>query len=320
MHASDLGERALVGRITKRLASQRNLLGLADDCAAVPLGEAVLLATTDTLAASTHFPPAMTPRQMGRMAAAVNLSDLAAKGGTPLGLLLALGLPPDTEVAFVDDVVEGFAGMAEAWDAEVLGGDTKPALEVTLAVTALGQARRDALMPRSGMRPGDLLAVTGSLGGAAAGLAALERGLGPEVAQRLLEPTPRLPEGQALAGSGAAHACMDLSDGLAASLHQLAALNRCGLVVEVDALPLDAATLAVARQPTDPWQWALQGAGDYELLAALDAAKAEAARHAVERAGGRLTIVGRAEAAPGVWMARHGKREPLPDEGWEHFR
>lgn len=320
MHASDLGERALVRRITQRLASQRNLLGLGDDCAALPFGGTVLLATTDTLAASTHFPRGMAPRQAGHMAAAANLSDLAAKGGEPLGLLLALGLPPDFEAAALDEVVEGFAALCEAWGCEVLGGDTKPARELTLAVTALGEVPRAELLPRTGIKPGDLIAVTGSLGGAAAGMAALRRGLGPGLAQRLLEPQPRLAEGRALAKAKAARACMDISDGLAASLHQLAALNPCGFVLEVDRVPLDPAALAAARSPTDPWQWAVQGGGDYELLAALAPDQAGAALAAVEGAGGRLTVVGRAERGGGVWQERNGKREPLPDEGWEHFR
>lgn len=320
MHASDLGERALVRRITQRLASKANVLGLADDCAALPWGDAFLLATTDSLAASTHFPPGMTMRQAGRMAAAVNLSDIAAKGGEPLGLLLAMGLPEDFEAAALDEVVEGFAGLCEDWGCEVLGGDTKPAKELTLAATALGTVAREELLPRTGIQPGDLLAVTGSLGGAAAGLGALRRGGEPALAKRLLEPDPRLAEGRALARAKAARACMDLSDGLASSLHQLAALNGCGFAVDVDALPLDPTALAVARSPTDPWQWALQGAGDYELLAALPPDGAEAARMAVERAGGRLTVIGAAERTPGIWMSRKDKREPLPDEGWDHFR
>lgn len=320
MDAADLGERALVRRITQRLAPKANVLGLADDCAALRWGDDLLLATTDSVAASTHFPRGTTMAQAGRMAAAVNLSDLAAKGGEPLGLLLALGLPADLDAEDLDALVDGFAGLAEAHGAEVLGGDTKPARELTLTGTALGRVPRAQVMARVGVRPGDALAVTGDLGGAAAGLAALERGLGDDLARRLLEPSPRVPEGRALAASGAARACMDLSDGLAASLHQLAALNGCGFAVHVDALPLHPSALAAARSPTEPWAWALQGGGDYELLAALRPGHEEAARVAVERAGGRLTVVGRAEAGRGVWQERHGKRAPLEDHGWEHFR
>jgi thiamine-monophosphate kinase len=320
MDASELGERALVRRVTRRFASKANALGFADDAAAVPWGEHFLVATVDSLAASTHFPAGMGHEDMGWMAAAASLSDLAAKGAEPLGLLLAMGLPEDLDEALVDAVAEGFARCAEAHGAEVLGGDTKPAGELTLTSAGLGKVPRAELLPRTGIQPGDVLAVTGELGGAGAGLAALQRGLGAELAERLFHPAPRVAEGRALAASRAARACMDVSDGLASSLHQLAAVNRCGFVVEADRLPVHLAAARVAREPGEAAGWALQAGGDYELLVALVPGGAEGARLAVLAAGGRLSFVGRAVPEPGVWVARGPRREPLPDEGWEHFR
>jgi len=320
MEAGNLGERALIRLLTKHFAARQNALGLADDCAAVPWGDGYLLATVDTLSASTHFPAAMTPRQAGRMAATASLSDLAAKGGTPLGLLLALGVPPSMETQALEELAEGFASMADQAGAEVLGGDTKAAGELSVSVTALGTVGRDQLLPRVGVRNGDTLAVTGTLGGAGAGLAALERGLGAGLARRLLEPVPRLAEGRALAASGAARACIDLSDGLASGLHQLAAVNRCGFEVDPSALPVDALARAVGATPEEARGWALQAGGDYELLVALAPERVGHAVAAVEHAGGRLVVVGRAIPDGGVWVRSGAGRETLPDEGWDAFR
>lgn len=306
--------------VTRLLASKANVLGLSDDCAALPWGEHYLLATTDTFAESTHFPRGMSMAQRGRMACAASLSDIAAKGGEPLGLLLALGLPAEFPAADLEEVVRGFAALAEEHGAEVLGGDTKPARELTLSIAALGRVAKEELLPRSGIVAGDALAVTGQLGGAAAGLAALERGLGLGYAARLLEPPLRLPEGRALAASGAARASMDLSDGLAAGLHQLAAVNRCGFLVREEALPVDALARRVARGEEEARRLALPGGGDSEILAALRPGREDEAQCAVEAAGGRLTLVGRALAEPGVWLERRDARELLEDQGWEHFR
>jgi thiamine-monophosphate kinase len=320
--AGDLGERALVQRLTARLRPRANFLGLADDAAALPWGQDCLVATLDTLAAHTHVPAQATPRQVGHLAAAANLSDLAAKGAQPVGLLLGLGLPRAYPAADAEALVDGVQALAEAHGAEVLGGDTKPALELTVAIAALGRAPRERILARAGAQPGDVLAVTGTLGGAAAGLAALERGLPPASARRSLEPQPRVPEGLALAASGAARASIDLSDGLATSLHHLARANPgCAFALQPDALPLDPAALAAAAPGTEEaTQWALQGGGDYELLVCLDAARVDEAAQAVRRAGGRLTPIGRVEQGEGVWLQQPRGRGALPDAGWEHFR
>jgi len=317
------------------------VLGLADDAAAVPFdagfgdGDALLVASVDSCAASTHFPAAMPMEDRGWLAAAAALSDLAAKGAEPLGLLVALGLPVDFDVADAEAVARGLAACADACGTEVLGGDTKPALELTVTCSVLGRVARKELLPRTGIVAGDVLAVTGELGGAAAGLAALERHSPPaRVAQRLFRPTPRFAEGRTLAASGAARACMDLSDGLSSSLHTLAGLNPVGFRIEAARVPLSRIATEVAaerdeasgapsemtRGRDEALQWALHGGGDYELLVVLKPSAAERAQLAVAAAGGRLTFLGHATRERGVRLAREAGEEPLPDEGWEHFR
>ncbi|MCA1814457.1 MAG: thiamine-phosphate kinase [Halobacteriales archaeon] len=317
MQAGEVGERALVRRLARHFVSKRNALGLMDDAAALRFGDAWLVASVDRFARATHFPPGMGHEDMGWHACAAALSDLAAKGAEPLGVLVALGVPGEMDEEPLDAVARGLAACAEAHGCEVLGGDTKPGADLSLAVTALGRAPEDELLPRTGARPGDVLAVTGDLGGAAGGLAALRRG-DASLAERVFRPRARFAEGRAIAASRGARACTDLSDGLGSSLHQLA--DGIGFVVRSEALPVSPLAAKAAGHGAEARRWALQGGGDYELLCVLQPSAAERVGLAVRAAGGRLTPIGHAVAERGVWLEQRGQRSELPDEGWEHFR
>lgn len=316
MQAGELGERALVRRLARHFASKRNALGLGDDAAALRLGGEWLVASVDRFAQRTHFPPGMAHEDMGWHACAAALSDVAAKGAEPLGVLVALGVPAGLDALHLDAVARGLAACAEAHGCEVLGGDTKPGVELSLAVTALGLAPAEELLPRRGARPGDVLAVTGELGGAMAGLAALERG-DASLAERLFRPRARFAEGRALAASRGARACTDLSDGLAGSLHELA--GDVGFVVRADAVPVSPLAARAAGHDAQARAWAVQGGGDYELLCALLPDAAERAAMAVRAVGGKLTPIGRVVEERGVWLQEQGAARPLPDAGWQHF-
>ncbi len=309
----DLGERALVERLAQLPTVRDNVAGLRDDAAALPLGDGTLLvASTDTTAEPTHYPPASTPQDRGWYAAAVTVSDIASMGARPQGLLLAAGLPPDTLAADAEAMLQGFDACTRQAGAEVLGGDTKEQPTLTLTSTGLGRVHEDELLLRSGARPGDVLCVTGDLGGAAAGLAALQEDpRNRDAALRLLRPPTRVEEARILAKGGAT-ACMDVSDGVAATLHQVADASGTGFVLEADALPL---------HPHAPsLQEALTTGGDFELLATVPPERVEDLVDEVAAAGGSLTPVGRA-VEPGPRVLDHqGEREPLAGDGWEHFR
>ena len=232
MSGNVLGERELIRRISEILGGVEN-----DDCAVIDAGERYLVATTDMLHRKTDFPDIMNPWQMGWMAVAVNLSDIAAMGAEPAGVLIAAGLPPEADLYFIDELFSGFGDCAAYYGTRIIGGDTDSHEELTITGTALGFVEKDLVLRRRGARAGDLLCTTGALGGAGGGLWAWQQGVESEFITRLLEPEPRLAEGRALAKSRAVTAMMDNSDGLALSLSDLAEVSRVGFVVQEEALP-----------------------------------------------------------------------------------
>lgn len=306
MRFSDIGERALVSRITELLGGLEH-----DDCAVIELDDDCLVVTTDMLHRETDFPAQATPWQIGWMSAAVNLSDIAAMGAEPLGILIASGIPPETDVEFVDEIFRGIRDCAKAFGTDVLGGDTDAHRELTICGTALGRVSRERILRRKGARPGDLLCTTGSLGGAGAGLKALKAGR-IDLARRLLEPRPRVQEGIALAGTGAITAMMDNSDGLALSLHDLAEAGGTGFVVECERIPIADEVRAIAESDEEALEMVLRAGGDFELLFAVREDMIDDAREACE-----LTVIGRAVES-GIWLERNGTRIHITKRGYEH--
>ena len=270
MRLGDVGELGLLAELeTRGLATQ-----LEHDAAVVD----GVVVTQDALVEGVHFRlDWISWRDLGFRAAAVNLSDLAASGAAPSGLLVSLGASADTRV---EDVLELYEGIGET-GVPVVGGDTTRAKSLVLSVTALGRSER--VPGRAGARPGDLLVITGPLGGAGAAF----RG------ERYVRPPLRIEEGRELAR--AATAMLDLSDGLAIDAAHLA--RRSGIRCEID---LDRVPLADGATVDDV------GFGeDYELLAAVPAA-------------GRFHAIGRCADGEGVEIRLRGERVDL--EGWEHFR
>lgn len=289
MRLSESGELGLLRELERRgLAG-----GMDAEGAVLPGG---LVVTQDTLVEGVHFRLDWTSRRdLGYKAAAVNLSDLAAMGAEPQGLLVSVTFPAEAEL---EGVVELYEGLNEP-GVPVLGGDSSAGPQVSLTVTALG--RSDRVPGRAGARPGDVLVVTGPLGGAAAGLHALERGLEgfDELVRMHRRPPLRLEEGRDLAA--VATAMVDLSDGIATDAARIAERSGCRLVLELERLPLAPRLDEVGELPF----WTL--GEDYELLAALPAGSA----------GGR-TVVGRCEEGSGVELLLEGR--PVDGSGWDAFR
>ena len=235
MRLSELGELGLLAELERRGLAQR----IEHDAAALDGGVVV---TQDALVEGVHFRlDWISWRDLGWRAAAVNLSDLAASGADPDGLIVTLAAPPDTDV---EDVLELYGGLAET-GVGVLGGDTTQAAELVLSVTAVGRSAR--VPGRRGAQPGDTLVITGPLGAAGA---AFRRG-------KFVRPPLRLAEGKELAAH--AHAMLDLSDGLGVDPAHVAARSGCRLIVELERVPL-----ADGAELDD-----LGFGEDYELLAAV---------------------------------------------------
>lgn len=310
------GERWMVRRIQQVLGDRT----VGDDTAYLPWGKDYLLATTDATTIRTHY-PWHSPEAWGWYVAAVNLSDIACKGGRPLGVLLSLLLPRETDVSTVAGIMRGAKRCCARFGTKVAGGDTKEGREICLVGSAFGRVPKPEFMPRNGARPGDILALTGSVGAAAAGFLALQGGTagsglsGEE--RRLLLPIPRIFEGRAAARTRAVHACTDLSDGLSASVHQLCAPSGVGASVAWEAVPVSPALME--RGKADE-RWAFHFGGDFELLMAVPPERFKKVLCAVEKTGTKLTAIGCFCEGRKVELAGRGFRRPLKYGGWEHFR
>jgi len=316
-----LGERAAIRSLVRVLEPAPGL-GIGDDCAVLPWGSRYLLLTTDVLNAQTHFPEGTRPFEMGWHAVAVSLSDLAAMGGEPLGVVVAESLPRTTSHGFLRALTRGMNACARAFGTHIVGGDTKEAAAVSLAGTALGWVPRCELLTRRGARAGDLVAVTGRLGGAALGLRSIQHGLGLRPAEaRWRRPTPRLREGRMLARSSLVTSCLDLSDGLSSGLHELCRWSKVGMAVDEARLPIFPALRRASLSSRERRALLLHGGQDYELLVTLRS-KASSALHRLARQlrPTPLTVVGKVQVGGGPLVVRHGRAEALPDAGYEHFR
>ncbi|MDN7026143.1 thiamine-phosphate kinase [Methanoculleus sp. FWC-SCC1] len=243
-----MDDRDLLARVQAVIGREQTL----DDCAVLPLGGEYLVATTDMLHETTDFPRGMTPWQMGWMAVAVTISDIAAMGADPRAVLLAIGLD-DAERLL--PIMEGAHDCCRAFGAELAGGDLDAHTELTIVSSGIGTVSPEHLVRRRGARPGDVVAVTGRLGEAQAALAGYDH-----LTLRLLEPQPRVAAGRALGRAGAT-AMMDISDGLALSLYDLQAAGGYGFAVDTRRLPLPAGV-----PEKEGCEFALYGGGDFELL------------------------------------------------------
>jgi thiamine-monophosphate kinase len=223
-----------------------------DDCAVLPCGEQVMVATTDMLHQTTDFVSGMSDWQIGWMSAAVTLSDIASMGAAPKYLLIAVGLDRWEQLS---GVMQGAKDCCTKYGAAIIGGDIDRHGELTVVTTGLGLVDRQHLVRRAGARPGDLVCLTGTPGQAQAWL---EGFLQHEKA--LFEPQPRVKEGQLLARGGIT-AMMDDSDGIALSLYDLLSVNDCGFAIDSSRLPLPG---GVPEEQAH--ELALYGGGDYELI------------------------------------------------------
>lgn len=334
MNLEELGERGVIERITRKFRVDKELIPVGageDDCAVIELdkarrGHRFLIVTTDTLLESRHFPAGITPFQRGWSAVAVNLSDIAAMGAQPFGITIALGIPRGTDIAFVDDLTTGIQACAAAYETAVIGGDMTRSPELMLTGTCFGFATNP--VRRAGAQVGDLICVTGSLGNAAlalkvlAGEISLPAHAAELVKRALFQPQPRIREGVAIANSGVATAMMDISDGLALSLADIALRSRVGMEISEEAVPFLSEELraeaSVQLSPRERRELACYRGGDYELLVTVESRAGDDAR--ALRSTGMLTVIGKVVPAErGLTIRRGSTSEQLELTGYQHF-
>jgi thiamine-monophosphate kinase len=337
MKLEDLGERGLIERIVKKfhVAQHAVVVGAGDDdCAVIDIekgsgGNRYLVVTTDTLQASTHFPPDITPFQMGWSAVAVNLSDIAAMGAQPFAFTIAMGLPAQTETSFMDELAAGIEACASAYNTVVVGGDVTRSNELILTGTCLGFT--DNPVRRSGANVGDALCVTGSLGNAALALKVINRELNvpshiEERAKKMLfQPQPRVKEGIVIANSGVVTSMIDISDGLALSLVELAQSSNVGAELYEDNVPMLSEEIRGDERlnisQRECRELAFYYGGDYELLFTIapQALEDEATMHRLKR-DVNMSIIG--EIRPPeeeIYFKKGGAKEKMETKGYQHF-
>jgi thiamine-monophosphate kinase len=328
-----ISELDLIRRIRAQAApADANLLqGIGDDCAVLAISSAAPLSliTTDTLVEGIHFDLKWhSPELLGRKAVAVNISDVAAMGGSPRFVLLSLAAPATFSMELVDRFMQGFMAALADYRVTLIGGDTVRSTQgLVLSVTVLGEVDRRQVLYRSGARPGDQIWVSGFLGQAATGLeicrqrqTALQQSY-PELVTAHLEPIPELALGRALAKSGLVTAMIDMSDGLASDLAHVCEESGVGAVVRAEDLPISESTQQAALAlGLDPRKLAIAGGEDYRLLfTAKPTAREkiqELANHAI---GGKLFLVGEIVDGQGVLLSADGQSSSIDFQGYDHF-
>jgi thiamine-monophosphate kinase len=325
-----MGEFDLLERLRRRLPASgpRVLVGMGDDAAVTVPGGATAT-SVDAIVDGVHFRRQQAPLgTIGRKGLAAALSDLAAMGAEPGEAYVSVGVPADLDEEGCIALLDGIIALAGETGVTLAGGDVTRSPVLSLGFTVVGHAPApERFVTRAGAKPGDLLVLTGELGGAAAGLLLLER---PELAaaveeplaaalrRRLLEPVPRLSEGKALAATGAG-AMIDLSDGLGADAGHVAAESGVLLRIDMSTVPLSAGVEEVAvAAAEEPLRLAAGGGEDYELLASVPAARLDEAIEAVAGAG-RLTPIGEVVEGSGVEL-RLGSGRRLEPTGYDQLR
>lgn len=279
-----------------------------------------LCITTDAVVEGVHFTrDHFSFEDIGHKALAVNLSDLAAMGATPVWFVCAIAHPADFAPAALAAIARGMSSLARASGAELVGGNFTRASELSITVTAAGEVPRGKAVTRSGARAGELLFVTGELGGARWGFEALQAGRpAPSAIRRQRRPTPRL-DAAAIARRFAT-AGMDVSDGLVQDLGHLCAASRVGARVVLEDLPVARDVRRARPSAIDAALYAAQGGEDYELLMTVPARRAAAFRTACERAAVRVTSIGEVTRGRGVQLVRKGGGGVALPPGFDHFQ
>lgn len=329
---ADLSERELIERIRARLPPPPGwlLVGIGDDAAVVETEKNRLeVLSVDALVEGIHFDRRFTPpAAIGHRALAVNLSDLAAMGAAPRLALLSLALPAALPIADFDGMIDGLAALAAQERIHVVGGNlTRSPGPLMLDVTVAGTVKRRHALTRGGARPGDELYVSGSIGAAAAGLQIL-KALGDSrltadesrLVAAFRMPAPRVRLGVLVGRNRAASACMDLSDGLADAVHQIADASGVGAIIDADALPIDAAARAwFDAHGVEPVDAAVAGGDDYELLFAVRPRGVRRFEAAARPARIPLTRIGVCTPDRRVQLRRAAGSAEWP-RGYHHFR
>ena len=323
---SSQGEFGFIDFIKEHFKAPDGVMGIGDDCAVLPTypiseGPGELLVSTDLLMEGVHFlREESSPEDIGWKAAAVNLSDIAAMGGSPVATFLSIALPKDAQGEWAERFIKGYAEISDLFDVPLLGGDTTSSLrEIAINVCVLGRCPSGKAITRSGARPGDVIYVTGPLGDSAAGLQAILKNLErtEDVAtliHRHKRPQPRIRAASDLIATDLVGAMMDISDGIASDLRHILKASGVGAIVELDRLPLTEEFMRVCKEQNwNAYELATGGGEDFELLFTAPAG--------LEKRTDIITVypIGRIVEGSGLQWFDGGGRTDFDTTGYEHF-
>ena len=328
LRLSAIGEKALIRDFIKPFFNGvDDPAGVGDDCAMVTFGDEVALFSTDRVPSDlTAFRLGILDyRGLGEYLARLNLSDIAACGGRPIGLLLNLGLPNDTAYENMLALCHGFGGCADRHGATVLGGDITSACELSISATSIGKAPRGRVLSRRGSIPGDSIFISRPLGLSPAAfhvfLGKLESRLSTDslalLRRQFTDLEPMLFLGQALGASGQCGSCMDNTDGIGQSLTELSEASKCAFVVHGSALQIPPVVESVSQIiGVRPFEFVFNGGADFSLVGTIRGQWSS--ERAKTHFGHPLEIIGHVESGQGVWLD-DGQRIPLAFDGWNYF-
>jgi len=335
---SNLGEFQLIQSIPRRFTSQgfRPTVRTGDDAAVLPLSpQQHVVISTDLLVEDIHFTrKTATFFDIGYKAATANLSDIAAMGGQPTGIFVAIALPPSLTNQDWQEFYRGLAVPCKPYRVQLLGGDTSSSpTSLFIAITITGQVSPGHILTRQGAKIGDLIYVSGTLGDSAAGLTYLKKYRRPPqlstlsqtmkyLVQRHLQPTARVPLGELLASQPYASSVMDLSDGLSGDLRHLCRQSQVGALIESEKIPMSQQMQQYAKRiRATPLQWSLHGGEDYELLFTIPPQWQHKFEQCAKKQRIPITRIGIIQPKRfGVRIIHHDQRQDvLSPQSYEHF-
>jgi thiamine-monophosphate kinase len=329
-NSPESAEDRLIARYFRPLAKHPGALGLVDDAAVItPPPGCDLVLTTDGVISGVHVFRDDRPENIGRKALRMNLSDLAAKGATPIGFLLSLALPLAIDEAWLAAFAAGLGEDAERYNCPLLGGDTdRTPGPTSVSIAAFGSVPHGKMVRRSTAKPGDLIVVTGTIGDAALGLLLrrdenlakrwrLSEAMSAHLKQRYLLPEPRNALARAVLQN--ASAAIDVSDGLAGDVAKLCRASGVAAEIDVARVPLSEAVRAAVAADPAVMETSLSGGDDYEIVLTLAPDRFPALPTAAHQAGVAVTEIGRMTAGEGARFLHEGKTLSFARPSYSHF-
>ncbi|MGB7969437.1 MAG: thiamine-phosphate kinase [Methanobacterium sp.] len=335
---SDLGEKKLIKRLLSKsqnpqikslFLDELSIKSFSDDAALIDIGKNYLVTCSDMLMAYTHFPDEMSPYQIGQKVVTVNVSDLAAMGAGAIGILISMGLPRNMKLLEFDQIIDGILDACKKYNMSLIGGDTNESKELTLCGTCLGIVKKEVVMMKHGAQVGDVLAVTGPLGLAAAGFKVLINGshkfnnldIGTKdlVIKHALEPEAKLDTGVILANSGSVTSATDITDGLLSELGEMmdACKDDIGIVLNQEDLPIPKVVFDIAHISSDnPIEMALTYGEDFELVLTVKPDQFEDLKSRIN-----LHKIGFVDSSAKIKMIdKEGNTNIITPKGYDHLK